>query len=60
MPMNRAVALEKIDDLKQQLIEKYKPEKIILFGLSAWGDEDINDIDLFIVKEMSLTTGRTG
>jgi len=33
--MNRAAALEKIDDIKNQLIEKYKPEKIILFGSSA-------------------------
>ena len=48
--MNRVIALEKIDDIKKQLIEKYKPEKIILFGSSAWGVEDINDIDLFIIK----------
>ncbi|MBI4690330.1 MAG: nucleotidyltransferase domain-containing protein [Nitrospirae bacterium] len=48
--MNRAAALEKLDDIKNQLIEKYKPEKIILFGSSAWGEEDINDIDLFIIK----------
>jgi len=48
--MNRALALETIDDIKNQLIEKYKPEKIILFGSSAWGEGDINDIDLFIVK----------
>ncbi|MDP2157033.1 MAG: nucleotidyltransferase domain-containing protein [Nitrospirota bacterium] len=48
--MNRAAALEKIDDIKNQLVEKYKPEKIILFGSSAWGMNDINDIDLFIVK----------
>jgi uncharacterized protein len=49
--MNRAAALEIIDNIKNQLIEKYKPEKIILFGSSAWGGEDINDIDLFIVKK---------
>lgn len=48
--MNRVIALEKIDDIKKQLIEKYRPEKIILFGSSAWGEEDINDIDLFIIK----------
>lgn len=44
-------ALEKIDDIKNRLIERYKPEKIILFGSSAWGKEEINDIDLFIVKK---------
>ncbi len=48
--MKRATALERIDDIKNQLIERYKPEKIILFGSSAWGGEDINDIDIFIIK----------
>ena len=51
MLMNKAAALEKIDDIKNQLIAKYKPEKIILFGSSAWGKEDVNDIDLFIIKK---------
>jgi predicted nucleotidyltransferase len=50
MPMNRMVAREKIEDIRRQLIDKYKPERIILFGSSAWGTEDINDIDLFIIK----------
>lgn len=49
--MKRAAALERIDDIKNQLIERYKPEKIILFGSSAWGGEDINDIDIFIIKK---------
>ncbi len=48
--MKRAAALEIIDDIRNQLVEKYKPEKIILFGSSAWGGEDINDIDIFIIK----------
>ena len=30
MPMNRSVALEKIEDIKNHLIEKYKPENIIV------------------------------
>jgi len=42
--------LKEIDNIKNQLIEKYKPEKIILFGSAAWGTEEIHDIDLFIVK----------
>jgi predicted nucleotidyltransferase len=42
---------QEVDNIKNQLIEKYKPEKIILFGSSAWGGEEINDIDLFIVKK---------
>jgi predicted nucleotidyltransferase len=41
----------KIEDLTRQLIAKYSPEKIILFG-SAAGDrgEEVNDVDLFIIK----------
>jgi predicted nucleotidyltransferase len=48
--MDKNTALKEIENIKIQLIEKYKPEKIILFGSSAWGEEDINDIDLFIIK----------
>jgi predicted nucleotidyltransferase len=48
--MNRSTVLEKINHIKAQLIEKYKPEKIILFGSAARGEGDINDIDLFIIK----------
>lgn len=42
--------LKEIENIKNQLIEKYKPEKIILFGSAAWGEGEINDIDLFIIK----------
>jgi predicted nucleotidyltransferase len=42
--------LKEIENIKNQLIEKYKPEKIILFGSAAWGKGEINDIDLLIVK----------
>jgi hypothetical protein len=48
--MERAIALKEIEDVKSQLIEKYKPEKIILFGSAAWGKDEINDIYLFIIK----------
>jgi len=48
--MNKDTALKEIENIKTQLIEKYKPDKIILFGSSAWGEGDINDIDLFIIK----------
>jgi predicted nucleotidyltransferase len=49
--MDRETAFKEIDNIKNQLIEKYKPDKIILFGSSAWGKDKINDIDLFIVKK---------
>ncbi len=48
--MDRATVLEKVDHIKTQLIEKYNPEKIILFGSAARDEGDINDIDLFIIK----------
>jgi len=43
--------VEKINRITENILEKYKPEKIILFGSAAWGKGDINDIDLFIVKK---------
>lgn len=48
--MKTTDAIKEIENIKNQLIEKYKPEKIILFGSAAWGKGEINDIDLFIVK----------
>ena len=48
--MNSSVIMDEIDSIKNQLIEKYRPEKIILFGSAAWGDDEINDIDLLIIK----------
>src|SRR4030067_613621 len=48
--MDRETALREIHNIKNQLIKEYKPDKIILFGSSAWGEDEINDIDLFIVK----------
>jgi uncharacterized protein len=43
----------KIEDLVSQLIAKYSPEKIILFGSAAGsgGGEEVNDVDLFIIKD---------
>lgn len=40
-----------IEDLKQQLVAKYAPERVILFGSAAREEEEINDIDILIVKE---------
>ena len=42
--------LKEIDSIKNQLIKKYHPEKIILFGSAAWGDGEVNDVDLLIIK----------
>ena len=48
--MNAQDIQNEIDNIKNQLIKKYRPEKIILFGSAAWGKSEINEIDLFIVK----------
>ena len=49
--MKRDYILKEIDSIKFQLIEKYEPEKIILFGSAAREGEEINDIDLLIIKK---------
>ena len=35
--MKKEGILKEINNIKNQLIEKYRPEKIILFGSAAWG-----------------------
>lgn len=43
--------LKELKKLKENIIEQYKPEKIILFGSLAWGKfGPDSDIDLFVVK----------
>ena len=41
----------RIEDLKLQLVAKYAPDKVILFGSAARDDDEINDVDLLIVKD---------
>ncbi|MEW6482817.1 MAG: nucleotidyltransferase domain-containing protein [bacterium] len=43
--------LSEIESIKKQIIERYKPDKIILFGSAVGRDRNINDIDLFIIKK---------
>ena len=49
--MNKDDISKEINKLKNQLIYKYKPDKIILFGSAARGDDETNDVDLFIIKK---------
>jgi len=43
---------KEIQSITTQLIEKYGPEKIILFGSVARGDRDqANDLDFLIIKQ---------
>ena len=43
---------EEIQRIKQVLVEKYKPQKIILFGSAARGEFDPqkSDLDFFVIK----------
>jgi len=42
---------KEIESITKQLVEKYGPEKIILFGSAARGDyEHANDLDFLIIK----------
>lgn len=41
-----------IREITRRIVEKYKPEKIILFGSFAWGrPTKDSDVDLLIVKK---------
>jgi len=48
-----------IENITSQLIEKYKPEKIILFGSSATGNASPDsDADFLIIKKDTPHRGR--
>jgi predicted nucleotidyltransferase len=42
---------KEIESIARQIIEKYQPEKIILFGSAARKDSgEINDLDFLVIK----------
>jgi len=44
-----------IDDVVRQIAEKFKPNKIILFGSYAYGKPtQISDVDLLVVMDSSI------
>ncbi len=50
---------EAIDDIVRQIVEKFQPQKIILFGSYAYGDpRPESDVDLLVVMETSLKESR--
>ncbi|MGO9119573.1 MAG: nucleotidyltransferase domain-containing protein [Desulfomonilaceae bacterium] len=49
--MTRAEISIRIEALREQLVAKYAPEKIILFGSAAREQGEVNDVDLFIIKD---------
>lgn len=43
---------EEVQNITKQLVEKYKPEKIILFGSAARGEfSEDSDLDFLIIKK---------
>lgn len=47
--------IKEVKKITNQLAEKYKPEKIILFGSFAYGKPKKNsDIDLLVIKKTKL------
>jgi len=43
---------KQLKKLTKQIINNYKPEKIILFGSYAWGKPSTgSDVDLFVIKK---------
>lgn len=47
---------KEIKKIIQQIVEKYEPEKIILFGSFGRGKPTKNsDVDLFIIKKKTLS-----
>lgn len=50
---------KEIDNISRQIVEKYKPEKIILFGSAAAGSfKPDSDLDFLIVKKDTPYLGR--
>jgi len=49
---------QEITNIANQIIEKYKPEKIILFGSAARGDEGPDsDADFLVIKKKTPLYG---
>jgi predicted nucleotidyltransferase len=52
----RRIPARAIDDVAHQIIEKFKPQKIILFGSYAHRQpRPESDVDLLVIMETSLT-----
>ncbi|MBI3443566.1 nucleotidyltransferase domain-containing protein [Candidatus Woesebacteria bacterium] len=50
--MTQDEVLKQAKKVAQQLLEKYHPKKVILFGSAASNDlEEPNDLDFFLIKD---------
>ncbi len=46
------VIIQEINSIVRQLVDKYRPIKVLLFGSAARGDFDrVNDLDFLIIKD---------
>lgn len=53
---NQNITRSKIQQVADEIVKGFNPEKIILFGSYAWGEpEENSDVDLFVVKETNNT-----
>jgi len=50
---------KEIENITRQIVEKYKPQKIILFGSAVWGNfTPDSDLDFLIIKKDTPYLGR--
>lgn len=50
---------KEIDSISKQIAEKYKPQKIVLFGSAVWGNfTPDSDLDFLIIKKETPYLGR--
>lgn len=50
--MDKKDILSEIQNIVEQIIQKYKPSRIILFGSAGRGEYDkVNDLDFLIMKQ---------
>lgn len=50
--MKSSALTTEIEYIVEQIVNKYRPSKIMLFGSAARGDYDhVNDLDFIIIKE---------
>ncbi len=50
--MKSMISKENITEIARKIVERFNPEKIILFGSYAWGKPDKDsDLDLFVIME---------
>ncbi|MCK5172964.1 MAG: nucleotidyltransferase domain-containing protein, partial [Planctomycetes bacterium] len=51
------ITQEQINEIADRIVEKFKPQKIILFGSYANGTPtDESDLDLMIIKDSDLAS----